>query len=81
MYLTSTTYEEFSTLGPVFLKLNHSLNISIYINDPEFDNEDNEYGEIKLHRYTNMKHRFDYGELAEKEDLEFRDEIVPLKKC
>ena len=28
----------------------------IYVNDPNFDNDDNEYGQIKLHNYINMQH-------------------------
>ena len=39
---------------------NYSLEFSIYINDVEYDNDDNEYGEIKLHNYINMKHPLDF---------------------
>jgi len=30
------------------------MEFKIYVNDPEFDNDDNEYGKIKLHNYINM---------------------------
>ena len=31
------------------------VNFAIYINDEDFDNFDNDYAQIKLHRYTNME--------------------------
>ena len=50
----------------------------IYIQDPEFDNEDNEYVEIKLHRKTNMIDENDY---IDKIHNEIHDVIIPLKIC
>ena len=37
------------------------MRFQIYIDDLLFDNEDNEYATIKLHRYSNMEDAEDYG--------------------
>ena len=31
----------------------------MYVNDPEFDNDDNPYASIKLHKYINMNNEND----------------------
>ena len=54
------------------------INFLIYIQDPEFDNEDNEYIEIKLHKKTNMIDQNDYKERIY---TEIKDEIIPIKVC
>jgi len=46
----------FNEIGSFQLNSNYSLDFEIYINDPLFDNNDNEYGQIKLHNYINMNH-------------------------
>lgn len=33
---------------------NSDLSFVLYVDDPDFDNEDNPYGEFKLHKFTNM---------------------------
>jgi len=35
------------------------VDFALYIDDSEFDNFDNEYAELKLHRYTNMESKSD----------------------
>jgi len=47
--------------GPMILHHgDEHLQFLIYIQDPEFDNDNNEYVEIKLHRKTNMVDENDY---------------------
>ena len=55
----------------------NSVQFSIYLLDRLFDNDHNEYVEIKLHRYTNMDHPTDFN----KSKTEFHDHDVPLKLC
>jgi hypothetical protein len=31
------------------------MQFQIFINDPSFDNDNNPYAKIKLHRYSNME--------------------------
>ena len=40
---------------------NINFNFFVWIGDEEFDNANNEYGEMKLHRYTNMKNDSDFN--------------------
>lgn len=37
------------------VKQKNRINFNLYVTDPTFDNDDNPYGEFKLHMYTNMK--------------------------
>jgi len=53
MYTISEWTREFDEIG--IQKLKDEVSFAIYISDNEFDNFDNEYAEIKLHRYTNMQ--------------------------
>ena len=43
----------------------------------EFDNLDNPWGELKLHRYTNMAS----ADAPEGEVIDVKDEIIDLKEC
>jgi len=48
------------------------------VNDADFDNFDNPYAEIKLHRYTNMNDKYDTeGNL----DNPIIDEVLNIKEC
>ena len=50
----------------------------IFINDVEFDNDDNPYASIKLHNYINMDNSTD----TNKDYInDVRDEIIPLVPC
>ena len=50
----------------------------MYVNDPDFDNFNNSYAEIKLHRYTNMNDENDTdGNL----DNPIKDEVLNIKEC
>ena len=46
------------------------------IYDTQFDNNNNSYASIKLHRYTNMIDSEDMNN-----DTEEFDDIIPLKLC
>ena len=37
------------------------MNFEIFVDDPTYDNDDNEYGKFKLHNYINMEHSEDYS--------------------
>ena len=37
------------------------MNFYVWVDDPEFDNSNNQFGEFKLHRYTNMEDSNDFG--------------------
>ena len=55
-----------------------SLNFEVFINDENFDNFDNSYAKIMLHKYTNMKNARDI-EYSEVNQL--IDEVVELRLC
>ena len=64
--------------------LNHTgqqvnLMFSLYVNDGEFDNDDNPYGRWVLHRYTNMNDIHD--ENKENYEKGYRDEHIQLEPC
>lgn len=57
-----------------------TFTFQVYIQDPEFDNNDNPYGKISLHRYTNM----DGPEDTDPEEDPMgpnRIEEIPLYEC
>ena len=61
-----------------------SLDFEIYVNDADFDNDDNPYGKIMFHNYINMDGPLDKGEGEEGEAIKIntgRDEIIPLGVC
>ena len=72
-------------MGSHFLKDNNAWSFQIYFNqiDGFYDNDDNPYVKIKLHKYTNMDHSEDYYPSDPKETRykDGRDEIVPIKPC
>lgn len=41
-------------MGAFNLNDSGAFTFEAYVNNPEYDNDDNEYGKIMLHRYTNM---------------------------
>ena len=59
-YYLGNNFKSFKEIGSVDLSEHESgFEFQIYILDPNFDNEKNEYGQIKFHKYTNMKNRHD----------------------
>ena len=59
------------------------LKFLTYINDPNFDNDDNQYGKLRLHIYTNMDNLTDISTDKSLGDTlsTFRDVEVPLEIC
>lgn len=53
-----------------------NLNFELFINDPNFDNDDNPYGNWKFHFYTNMEN---LNDTAKNKQIDgYNDIIVPL---
>ena len=56
---------------------NKKFNLLFYINDKNYDNDDNKYGKFIYHVYTNM----DGPDDIEGKRPSFNDFSVPLEKC
>ena len=59
------------------------LDFKVYINSPDYDNDDNPYGKFRLHIFTNMDNYTDTStdkSLGDKLST-FRDIEVPLELC
>jgi len=63
------------------LNQKYGVNFEIFVDDPAFDNDDNEYGKIKLHNYINMRNSKDYESINEEDYPEIEDIIIPLTQC
>ena len=50
-------FREFNEIGKIPLNDPdfNAFSFEVYVNDPDFDNEDNPWASIVLHKYTNMK--------------------------
>ena len=48
------SYTEFNQRKPYMLK-DSDFNFLVRVIDPDYNNNDNPYGELKLHRYTNIE--------------------------
>lgn len=57
------------------------LNFKFYINNPDFDKDDNPYGTILFHMYTNMDNIKDKQSGIEQSSKESKDIIVPIVNC
>ena len=57
------------------------INFNIYVDDPNFDNNDNPYGEIKLHKITNMDNMNDTYYTDDMATENLRDELIPFRVC
>ena len=55
------------------------LKFLTYINDPNFDNDDNPYGKLRLHIYTNMDNLTDTT--SDGKQPPFKDIEVPVGLC
>ena len=51
------------------------MNFYIFVEDNDFDNSNSTYGELKLHKYTNMMNDTDFGGGV------VEDRIIPLVEC
>ena len=58
-----------------------SVNFQIFINDVNYDNDDNPYGKIIYHNYINMDGPDDTTLDPSVTTLQFRDEVIPIKLC
>ena len=58
----SSFYRDWNEIGAYHLDKDGSISFEAYINDPEFDNDDNPYGKILLHKYYNMDGPYDDNE-------------------
>lgn len=56
-----------------------NLYFELFVNDPEFDNDDNPYGQWIYHKFTNMDN-ISHTTKDEKPDG-YRDEHIPLVPC
>ena len=54
------------------------FNFIIMLNNEDFDNDDNPYGNLIFHTYTNMQQIDDNGPVSSDA---FNDVVVPLKIC
>ena len=52
------------------------MNFYVFVEDNDFDNANSTYGEIKLHKYTNMKNDTHFNSSDAFEDI-----IIPLGEC
>ena len=78
-FFTGIYSYDFYKEGPVPLKdSSYEFKFSIYIQDNEFDNDDNPYAEIKLRKLTNMDNMFDYQDRIQDP---IRKEFLDLKEC
>ena len=55
------------------------LNFKLYVNDVSYDNDDNPYGQLLYHMYTNMENINDTDKKSSPEG--YQDKIVPLVQC
>ena len=80
-YQQSSFYRQFEDIKAFDLNEFGSFSFEAYVNDPLFDNDDNPYGKIMLHRYTNMDGPNDTNPHLLDQARVSRDEIVPLVPC
>ena len=73
----SNFFTEFDKRKPYLLK-DGELNFKVTVIDNEFKNDDNPYGEFKLHRYTSIK---DIENINGNKEIKTVDEIIDLKIC
>ena len=57
------------------------LDLVAYLKDENFDNEDNPYGKLIFHQYTNMRDLSDTNPDAIISSSDFWDHEIPLVKC
>ena len=74
----STTYREFHEIG-IYNLTEKDMQFNIMIADMDYDNDDNPYVKIVLHKYINMVDMEDIS--PDSEMALHRDEIVPLALC
>ena len=57
------------------------LDLMAFLQDENFDNEDNPYGKLILHHYTNMRDLSDTNPDTVVSGFDFWDHEIPLVKC
>ena len=57
---------------------NGDLDFNVLVEDLDYNNNDNPYGEIKLHRYTNIQNKDNITGEVYRDD---KDEVIKLKEC
>ena len=57
------------------------LDFTFYVNNASYDNDDNPYGKLAFHMYTNMKDISDRTSADKDLEWEFEDRIIPVKEC
>ena len=57
------------------------MNFAVMLNNKDFDNEDNPYGQFMFHMYTNMRDFQDNSQDIDIDGYEFDDRIIPLIIC
>ena len=78
-YFTSSYFSSFLDQGAHMLS-DDSIYFNIYVNDENFDNDDNPYGKLVYHNYINMEGPQDKSFTNSKNNT-LRDEIIPLQLC
>ena len=76
-YMSSKFFTEFSQRDPYSLK-GGDFEFKVAIVDTKFQNEDNPYGEFKLHKYSSIR---DYNSILTEGQKPTLDEIVELRDC
>jgi hypothetical protein len=79
-FFSSEFYKDWQDIKAFPLTHNSTFSFQAYVNDPTFDNLDNPYGIIKLHKYTNMDNANDTDPNEEPRG-KFRDDVIPLYEC
>ena len=54
------------------------MDFSVYVIDEAFDNDDNPYGRMRVHLYTNMNNKSD---ISQENPPKFKDIEIPLELC
>lgn len=57
------------------------LNFKLYMEDYDYDNDDNPYGKMIMHMYSNMDNLTDIGEGGLVQDKGYYDIAIPLVLC
>lgn len=75
--MMSSFFTDYKDRKPYELK-GGDLEFRVAVIDDKFDNNDNPYGEFKLHRYTTIKN---ITNILGEDPSAVTDEIIELKEC
>ena len=76
-YYLSTYFKKFEEHGAHMLS-DMSVNFQVFVNDINYDNEDNPYGKIVYHNYINMDGPLDTVPDPNETLLKFQDNVIPI---